>query len=369
MDPDGYLNVYRALTSFQYSTLDQVKKVYGNETNWMRLTVRQLASMGFHGVGGFSVDDKIMKYNSTNAYLPLTDTPKPNFLSGAVSKVGIALPENNNCRVGVVFHEDFPKGCQQYAKEALAPYKGNKYILGVMSDNELILSASSVDIFKEMISLDDDTFVGKIAALKLMSDKGMEPTVAAYNAASSSKKEELQDAFAGQMAEIYYKSVHDAIKEVDPDMLYLGTRLHGKPKTQKSVIEAAGRWCDVITINYYGDWTPRLEEKVKNWQTWVDKPFMVTEFYSLSEDSGMANSSGAGFLVRTTLEKGFFYQNFCLALLESPHCVGWTWFRFIDGEDSNHGLFTRSLQVYPEFGTLARELNYNAYDLIDYFNK
>ena len=343
VDPDGYLNIYRGLTSFQYSTLEQAIRVYGSETNWLKLTVRQLAGMGFHGIGGFSVDDKVMKYNKSDSYLPLTHTPKPNFLSGAIAKGGFPVPENTNCRAGAVFNEGFPKACKQYAKEALAPYIGNKYILGVMSDNELILSASGVDVFREMLSVDDDTFVGKIAAQKLMTDNGLEATVAAYNACSSSKKEEIQDAFAGQMAEIYYHSVHDAIKELDPEMLYLGSRLHGKPKTQKSVIEAAGRWCDIITINYYGDWTPQLDGKVANWQSWVDKPFMITEYYTLSEDSGMANSSGAGFLVRTTLEKGFFYQNFTLALLESPHCVGWTWFRFIDGEDSNQGLFNRNL--------------------------
>ena len=368
VDPDGYLNIYRGLTSFQNFVPEETDKVYGSETDWIRITVRQLAAMGFHGVGGFSSDDKVLAYNKTSSYMPLTHTPKPNFLSGAISKGSLATPDNTNCRIGVVFNADFPSACKRFAKEALATYKGNKYILGVMSDNELGLSASGVDVLEEMLSLDDDAFVGKVAAQVLMTDNGLEPTPAAYNSQSAAKKEELQDAFAGQMAEIYYKSVHDAIKEVDPNMLYLGSRLHGKPKTQKSVIESAGRWCDIITINYYGDWTPELKGKVADWQRWTDKPFMITEFYTLSQDVGMENSSGAGFLVKTTLEKGFFYQNFCLALLECPNCVGWTWFRYMDNETSNQGLFTRHLQVYPEFGTLAMELNCNVYDLINYFD-
>lgn len=366
VDPEGYLNVYRGLTTLNCEDAAMVSRVYGDDTQWAKMTVRQMAELGFHGAGGFSADDKLQKYNNANAYLPITQTPKPNFLSGTISLAGYSVPENESCRVGVVFNEDFPEQVMKFAPGAIKAYVGKSYVLGVMSDNELCFSANGVDVLKEMLSLSDDSFAGKVAAKKLLEDHGLEPTAEAYLA--SPEKNQLLDEYSGQMAEIYFKSCHDAIKAVDPDMLYLGARLHGKPKTQKSVIEAAGRWCDVITINYYGDWTPDLLGKVASWKQWADAPFMVTEFYTLSEDTGMTNSSGAGFLVKTTLEKGFFYQHFTLALLEATNCVGWTWFRYMDHENSNNGLFNLRLQVYPEFATLARELNYNAYDLIKYFD-
>ena len=47
------------------------------------------------------------------------------------------------------------------------------------------------------------------------------------------------------------------------------------------------------------------------------KPFIVTEWYAKGMDSGMANTTGAGFVVKTQADRGRFYQNFTLGLLES----------------------------------------------------
>jgi len=79
------------------------------------------------------------------------------------------------------------------------------------------------------------------------------------------------------------------------------------------------------------------------------KPFLVTEFYAKGEDSGMPNHTGAGWLVHTQDDRGLFYENFVLALLESRACVGWQWFKYQDNDpddphaeasnrDSNKGI-------------------------------
>jgi hypothetical protein len=39
---------------------------------------------------------------------------------------------------------------------------------------------------------------------------------------------------------------------------------------------------------------------------------MITEFYAKGEDSGMGNTGGAGWLVKTQKDRGTFYQNFIL---------------------------------------------------------
>jgi len=58
------------------------------------------------------------------------------------------------------------------------------------------------------------------------------------------------------------------------------------------------------------------------------RPVVVTEWYAKGMDSGMANTTGAGWLVRTQADRGWFYQNFVLALMESKVCVGWHWFKY-----------------------------------------
>jgi hypothetical protein len=52
-------------------------------------------------------------------------------------------------------------------------------------------------------------------------------------------------------------------------------------------------------------------------------------------DSGFANTSGAGWVVKTQADRGRFCQNFTLGLLESGGCVGWPGFKY---RDNDHGL-------------------------------
>lgn len=109
----------------------------------------------------------------------------------------------------------------------------------------------------------------------------------------------LNTEFAGRLAEIYYKGVREAIDAFDPGMMYLGTRLHGTPKYMKNVVEACGKYCDIVSINYYSRWSPELDTYVQDWATWAGKPFLVTEFYTKgTEDSDLNNLSGAGFQYR-----------------------------------------------------------------------
>ena len=125
--------------------------------------------------------------------------------------------------------------------------------------------------------------------------------------------DEHREEFAGVVAERYYKVVSEAIRKYDPNHLYLGSRLHGKPKFIRQIVEAAGRYCDVVAINYYGAWTPS-EKTMKHWGEWAQKPFIITEFYTKGMDSGLANTTGAGFTVQTQQERGYAYQHFVLGL-------------------------------------------------------
>lgn len=171
----------------------------------------------------------------------------------------------------------------------------------------------------------------------------------------------------------------EAIRKYDPNHLYLGSRLHGKPKFIRQIVEAAGRYCDVVAINYYGAWTPS-EKTMKHWGEWAQKPFIITEFYTKGMDSGLANTTGAGFTVQTQQERGYAYQHFVLGLLESGNCVGWHWFRYQDNDptakgvdpsnlDSNKGLVDNEYNLYKPLADAMKELNINAYRLADWFDQ
>ena len=107
---------------------------------------------------------------------------------------------------------------------------------------------------------------------------------------------------------------------------------------------------------------------------------MITEFYTKAMDSGMANTTGAGFTVRTQQDRGFAYQHFCLGLLQSRNCVGWHWFKQQDNDptakgvdpsnlDSNKGMLNNEYQWYKPMIKLMKKLNENVYSLVDYYDK
>jgi len=71
----------------------------------------------------------------------------------------------------------------------------------------------------------------------------------------------------------------------------------------------------------------------------------------------MPNRTGAGWLVHTQDDRGIFYENFVLTLLESKSCVGWQWFKYQDNDpddphaessnkDSNKGIVDRYYKAY-----------------------
>jgi hypothetical protein len=185
--------------------------------------------------------------------------------------------------------------------------------------------------------------------------------------------------FLGVVAERYYKVVSEAIRKYDPNHLYLGSRLHGRPKHTESIVRAAGKYADIISINYYGQWEP-LQKHFDQWMNWADKPILITEFYTKGDDSGMANISGAGWRVRTQNDRGIFYENFCIKLLQMNNCVGWHWFRYMDNDptdetadpsnnDSNKGIVDNLYEYYQPLIKHMTYLNKNRYRLIKYYNK
>jgi hypothetical protein len=115
------------------------------------------------------------------------------------------------------------------------------------------------------------------------------------------------------------------------------------------------------------------------WEHESGKPIIITEWYAKGADSGMANTTGAGWLVKTQRDRGWFYQNFALALLESRVCVGWHWFKYADNDpadtnadpsniDSNKGVVSNRYDPWYTLLDAARRINERAYRLADYFD-
>src|SRR6185369_2269301 len=156
-------------------------------------------------------------------------------------------------------------------------------------------------------------------------------------------------------------------------------RLHGADLRYPAIFRACGRNVDAVSVNYYHAGTPN-PKRLEMWERESGKPVLITEWYAKGADSGMANTGGAGWLVKTQRDRGLFYQNFALALLESRVCIGWDWFRYMDNDpadtrvdpsnrDSNKGIVNNRYQPYLPLLDAMKQLNDRAYSLTEFFDR
>jgi hypothetical protein len=368
IDPLGYRNIQVVINSLRAGkserNIKEFDKRFGDSTKWLSTTADSLKFYGFNGSGSWSEDEQIQDYNKT-AKSPLTFTPNLNFMSGYGKKRGgtVQLAGNtgypNQCIF--VFDPEFETYCDERAKE-LVKYANDTNLFGYFSDNEMPLG---LDNLQGYLTLENKSDPGYLVASKWMEQKGI-------TIEKITEKDKAE--FAGIVADKYFSVVSKAIKKYDPNHLYLGSRLHGGAKKVDAIVAAAGKYCDILSINYYGSWSldPIM---VDMWNRVGKKPFIITEFYTKAMDVGLANTSGAGFTVRTQKDRGIAYQHFTLSLLASKSCVGWHYFKYQDNDptaknvdpsntDANKGIVNNNFEYYKPLMKLMKELNDNKYNLI-----
>ncbi|MHB9056542.1 MAG: agarase [Paludibacteraceae bacterium] len=373
VDPNGYLHLQIAVASFRQGTsprnITSFREKFGDTEIWVKKTADKLHCVGFNGVASWADNDAVNTYNSANNR-KLTYAPILNFMSEYGRRRGgtYQLPGNIGYpnQTIFVFDPEFETFCDEFARNEISKYANDKNLIGYFSDNELPLGKNNLEGY---LTLKNEKDPGKLAAQKWMRNKKI-----SENQISDSIRAE----FAGFVAEKYYSIVSKAIKKADPNHLYIGSRLHGNAKFTKEIVAAAGKYCDVVSINFYDEWAPS-EIMMKNWEEWSGKPFIITEFYTKGEDAGMQNLSGAGWKVHTQKDRGYAYQHFTLSLLKSKNCIGWHWFRYQDNDpetpgadpsnlDANKGLVNNDYEYYDDLMDLMKELNLNAYKLASYFD-
>ncbi len=364
VDPEGYAFIHIGMCAVNpargsKAATDAFAAKFGTEEKWAASTSELLHAHGFNGSGAWSRDKLVRSAPQHLAYAPIW-----NFMSayGKVRGGTFQQPGHTGYPHDAifVFDPEFETFAMKHAAQ-LAATKDDPWLLGHFSDNEMPLSRKTLDNFLKLEPADH----GYKAAQAWLKERGADP---------KKLTDADREAFLGYVLDRYFRICAKAIKTHDPNHLYLGSRFHSDEKRIAAAFEAAGRHLDVISINHYRSWTPD-QEQLANWVKWSGKPFMITEFYAKGEDSGMANTTGAGWLVKTQRERGLFYQNFLLGMLESKGCVGWHYFKYQDNDpenlsvdpsnrDSNKGIVTSRFEEWPEFIKQMHQFNINVYPLI-----
>ena len=330
---------------------------FGDKTNWARATSQTLAGLGVNTLGCWSDADAFRAAGRRLPYMP-----RWNFMSRyaysrkATRQDNGGKPYPNDCVP--VFDPEFEVFCDQEAA-ALAATKDDPWLVGHFSDNELPFKKTN--ILKRHLELPEQD-AGHQAARKHLAEKRRNP---------AQITQEDDNAFCQKMITRYYQVVSAAIRRHDPNHLYLGTRFHGWVLLQDETFKACGPYVDVVSINYYGRWSPDQEE-LNRWAQLAAKPLLITEWYAKGDDAGLDDREGAGFSVATQTERGMFYENFTLGLLRNQNCVGWHWFRWVDEvgkKASNKGVYSAAYDPYPALVNAMTRINRSVYPLMDYLDK
>ena len=371
VDPDGGRFLHKGVASVRPLGTPGARAAlqarFGSASNWAAGTVSLLRDHGFNGLGGWS-DAAALR----PAPRPLVHTRIWNFMSGYGQQRGGTYQQPghtgypNDCLF--VFDPQFEKYCDTQARQ-LAADRHDPWLLGHFSDNELPLKREALTNYLKFPARDP----GHRAALKFLQARhGPGAT------AQAATPKDLED-FLAVVVGRYFEVVGRAIKRYDPNHLYLGSRFHGAALRCPEIFRACGPHVDVVSVNYYRAWTPD-RDKLELWARESGKPVLITEWYAKGADAALANTGGAGWLVKTQADRGSFYQNFVLGLLESKSCVGWHWFKYSDNDpddtkadpsnrDSNKGIVNNRYEPYTVLLEAMQPVNDRAYGLVEYFDR
>ncbi len=363
-------------------------KKYGSTEKFNLATVRWLKDqLGFNS--GRTMYTEIES--------PLVVQTGLGIMSGYGSKLGTnkggggstTFTENNTMNV---FEPGFVEFAENKCQTTDMKNVDNPWMLGYTTDNELpmdvnmLINYLSIDPGKEI------NYYSYAAAWSwLMTMTGEE------NPSSADIDDELLELFRGFVYDRYFSVVREAFDKSHPNHMLLGCRFLTKVKDAPWVLRFAALYLDCVTINWYGQWTPDANDIYEISRN-MDLPMMVTEFYTKAlENDGsfddpndpLKNTRGAGWIVRTQQDRGDFYENFTLRLLESKHFVGWQWHQYLDDDDSpeviykngvdgewrdqsnidaNKGIVNNWHEPYEELCASMAQINLNVYRLAQHFD-
>ncbi len=340
IDPLGNPYFAVGIDEFKMYNKEFALEKYGSEWNFYTETTKALKELGIN-TAHVSEKDKVLAVgNGLSVVVDLDVVNAYMFSLGRSTVAEGKFPHNNTLNV---FDPDFEKMTRKNVSEEILSnnYEIDPRVLGYTTDNEL---PGGEDILTRYLTIDPtepSNAFSYATAWTWLARKMDTPAPTLQEYLNSPDILEMNSEFLSFLYATYYRVARDAIKAVDSRHMYMGSRVTGGCGFHEGYLRAAGYYLDIITTNIYGglhyDWT-----KIINYYRYSGKPFLITEFYAKAmdaiDDNGfmMANSTGAGTVVKTQQQRADYYEHQTLILLESQACVGWTWYRMGDNDQPLH---------------------------------
>ncbi len=363
---------------------------YGSSEAWAEEASRRMAAWGFNTIGAWSETELF------------TDWPyvlQMNFsrLGGGDWLTG-KFPD--------VFDPEWEDKVRAEALEKAAPLKNDPRLIGYFTDNELHWGPDwrGLDTLLEMYFALEAHAPGKRELVRFLEER-YNSNVKLFNrtwmmrvksfddllvkkrpglpaALARGRRREDVHAFDELVAERYFKVATDALRDADPNHLVLGSRFHALGVSH-GIIRAAGKYNDVVSINYYSRLTwlvegiglilgyVTMDDWMADYHSVSGRPLMITEFSFRAMDSGLPNTKGAPVTVLTQKGRANNFEEYARSCLDSPYFVGYHWFNYMDepksgrfdGENSNYGIVNEMDVPYDVLVERMGEINGQAYEI------
>jgi hypothetical protein len=167
----------------------------------------------------------------------------------------------------------------------------------------------------------------------------------------------------------YYKLIAETFHKYDTHHMLIGNRWQPHTANSEQLVAAAGRYMDVISVNYYTYGVDKdFLNRIYKWSG--DKPMFLSEFYwSSQKESGLPGGKD----VSGQEERGLAYRNYVEQSATLGYVVGIEWFTLIDqartgrwfqkynGENANSGIFSVTDRPWKKMVEEMLKTNYEIY--------
>jgi hypothetical protein len=232
------------------------------------------------------------------------------------------------------FDPGFRAGVRRSAQSRVGRSAGDPWCIGFFSDNEMswgddvslavaALKSPSTQAAKREFISDLRAKYGDVAKLNAAwgtSHASWDGLLASRTAPDLKKAREDLTAFYSRIAEAYFRTVREALREVAPKQLYLGCRFAW---VNARAAAAAAKYCDVVSYNLYRRGIADFE-----FNGGADVPLIVGEFHLGALDRGMFHTGLVP--VENQAARAEIYRSYVESALRHPQFVGTHWFQYQD---------------------------------------
>ena len=359
--PDGFWHD-KAFSFLRANLLRKYGASYDLDSH-MGAMVDRVRQMGFNSIGAFSGDKAFTQKRIPRVEMIWVGPELPGIR-------GIADP----------FDDATLKGMDADWAKTVTAKAGDPLIIGYFFANEQAFE----DIPRGVAQL-PGTHAAKRRLIKLLQDKYKD--IAAFDTAWNLKAASFaaladqglaittpqanadMGAYDELFLETYYQAVASTFRKYDKNHLMIGHRWQPGTANSEALCRVAGKYMDVISINYYTRAADlAFMDRLHQWTG--DKPQMWSEFYYTGADE--SNVAPAALDLRTQRKRGEAYRAFVEAGAATGYVVGTEWFTLIDqsvtgrffqylnGERANTGIFNVADRPYrdlvDEMATAHREI-------------